>query len=103
MDRRGGGAKSPCCVSNCNTTTKRDNEQVTEFSEALDLFLKGQAGYSNPDNGCDARKARRIVQDTAAGSDITVRDDTAQSDSMLIFEEDVEDMVSEYDFGLIRI
>lgn len=93
--------KVPRCVPKFTTITKRANEHSTEFPGAIDLLLKDQAGYFNLENDRDARKARRIVQDTAASSDFPVRDDTAQSDPVLIVEEDFEDMFSDYNLGLI--
>lgn len=88
-------------MPNFTTITKRANEHSTEFPGAMDLLLKDQAGYCNPENDRDARKARRIVQDTAASFDLIVRDDTAQSDPVLIVEEYFEDMFSDYNLGLI--
>lgn len=85
----GTGLPSNFAGANIRFLTKRANEHSTELPEAIDLLLKDQAGYCYPENDRDARKARRIVQDTA------------QSDPVLIVEEDFEDMFSDYNLGLI--
>lgn len=100
----GGGAKSQCCVPSFTTITKRDTEQVTEFGTALDTFLKDQAGYCNPENKENGWKVRRATQSPAASSSLSIRqDNTAETDPLLIIEEDFSDMVSDYNLGLIRI